>query len=388
MADDRVEVTFGAKIDELVSGMQDMSSAVQDQLGKMIDSMKEMSDQSKKTADDVKAYNDQAAASFKDLQEGISGSLDAVRGGISKFIGLAGTVGAVLGAAGLTKSTVEWADEVGRLSSRLGISAEKASGLAMSLRILGMSTDEYLSLVQRLERQVKQNAKVMENLGIVLKDRVTGNAKDLADVMEDCRARIAEYAAGGNQAQIAMALMGGRVADLSKFLRLTKEMMEEGAKAARDFNMVLDPQAVQAAHKYEEQVNKTKEAVSSLGRLVGSDLMPPLERVATWMTTKGVGALKEFAKGFDSVRGAITNFIAVLPPAALLRLLPQAQGKLSGGGRFGVLPPPPQQTEASGSSTPPGKQTATTDIANAQAAASKGAAAGAQDIMAQFEAAL
>ena len=82
MADDRVEVTFGAKIDELVSGMQDMSSAVQDQLGKMIDSMKEMSDQSKKTADDVKAYNDQAAASFKDLQEGISGSLDAVRGGI------------------------------------------------------------------------------------------------------------------------------------------------------------------------------------------------------------------------------------------------------------------------------------------------------------------
>jgi len=315
MSDDDVQIKFGAQISELKSAMEQANDSVKGALGDMQDSLKDFGDKSAQASQQVAESQKKMVESVSSAHDKLSSSLDTLKTG---FLALAGAVGAGALFKGIMDATVDWGNEVGRLSSRLGISTEKASDLAMSFKILGMSSDEYLQIAQRLERNVKQNADVMENLGIVLKDPVTGNAKDLVDVMEQVRAKIAEYAPGANQAQIAMALMGGRAGDLSKFLRLDNEMMAEGAKTARELGMELDKNGVQAVHKYEEELNKFHGAWQAVEMKIGQVLLGPLKDLAAWLNESGPTAIRgcitvidELAKAFVVAAADAEKLVAV-----------------------------------------------------------------------------
>jgi hypothetical protein len=450
MADDEVQVKFGADISELKSSMDQVSADVKTALDAVAAALDKMADQSKQAAKDVVDSNQAIAGSLSSLQSNVTGIFSSIAGSLNTlregFVVLAG----VLAGGALFKSSidavVDWGSEVGKLSQRLGVSTQSASGLAMSLKIVGMSSDQYLALTQRLERQVKTNADMMEHLGIVLKDPVTGNAKDLVDVMEQCRAKIAEYAEGGNQAQMAMALMGGRVGDLGKFLRLNNDMMEEGAKKAQELGMVLSKDGVQAVHQYEEELHKFQASWQAVEMHLGKAIMPLLQKLASWLNTEGpaaveifIGVLKSLAEGLADIvaagqkvmvvwealpkvgRAAAETFNKAIadasdtfaPGAGMALFGSDAYSKAKTGfsgladsvkGDLAAIDSKLAATKAKiaetfakpaggapggagASYTPPGKQTADVDIAAAGAAnqAASGAASGAQNIVAQYQ---
>jgi chemotaxis protein histidine kinase CheA len=404
MANDSVEIQFGAKVDELLASMEQLSDAVKESLDQVGDALKTVSEESQENMQAMRTANEEAASSFKSLQDQVSDAFGGIQAAVSSLTGILGGLAGALGAGKIFKDSLEatlsWGNEVAMLSQRLGISAQKASDLAMSLKLVGMSADSYTGLMQRLERQVRTNSETLENLGIVLKNS-DGSSKDLVDVLSQARDKISQYATGAQQAAMSMAIFGGRVGDLGKFLRLTIDLMERGKKAAKELALEMSPEDVEATHKFEEATAHLSATWTSFEKKLGAALMGTLQSLADFFNNnlpkaveKISGDIHSFTQRIVEASNALANFFGIVKnnqqqvdalgiPIGVKgeQSWVKGYGTLHYGGGFTAAPytPPPK---------PPPKQSADEDIAAATPDKGSGAGGGGTDLMAQWEAEL
>jgi hypothetical protein len=314
MPDDQTQVKFGADIADLKSGMADSQGAVKDALDRMTAALQAMTEQSKQTTDAVVSANKTISDSFASLQSTVQSSFGSISGTLNTFRNVFGAVAGLLAGGALFKSSVDavinWDTEVSRLSRTLGVTTEKASELAVGLKLVGMGSDQYLGLVQRLERQVKTHSDTLQRLGLVLKDPVSGNTRDLMDVMTQAAEILAKYKDGGDKAQVAMALFGGRVGDVGPLLRMNNDLMEIARKTLQDLGIVVGKDNVQAMNQYRVQLNQFNLSWQAIEMKLGMAVMPLLQSLARWLNTEGPSAVKSFVSWAGELAGTFATVTA------------------------------------------------------------------------------
>ena len=335
MADDKVEVQFGAKIDELVSGMQDMSASVQDQLGKINDSLKEMSEQSQKNAeaikvadDSIKASNESVVASFKSFQDEATKAFDRVQAGVSKITGVFEGLAALLGGGALFKgvidSTTKWNTEVDKLSRTLGINMRDASDLNVALRLVGSDADTYTSALNKLERQLRSNEETLKSWGMATRDS-NNELVNGEQAMQNAVAMILQYKQGLDQGFASQVAFGRGNEQIAPLLRLNDEIMAHAIQTAKLFGLEVGTENVAAMRKYQSEVNESKLVLEKLEEMIGNEVMKALRELASFMNDQGVsaigafeGALKGLEQFLDGVHlQAISARMALQDLAAL-----------------------------------------------------------------------
>src|SRR5208337_2696160 len=323
MPDNDVQVQFGAKIDELLNAFQQLSSSAQEQFDKVNSSLSQLNDNSKQTAQAITDSTKQIQSAFTTMQSSLASAFASIRSGVAALAG-------ILASGALFKSSVDavvnWEGEISKLSRTLGVTTEKASELAMGLKLVGMGSDQYLQLVQKLERQVKTHSDTLEKLGIVLKDPVTGNTRDLMDVMANAAEVIAKYKEGGDQAQVTMAIFGGRVGDIGPLLRMNNDLMAIARQTLAELGMTVSKDNVQALRQYQIELNKFKAGWQSIEMQIGQAIMPLLKDLAKWMNTEGpgaiqtcIGVLQSLVEGLAEVAAGVQKVLVyweALPKAA------------------------------------------------------------------------
>ncbi len=305
MNDDSVQIRFGAKIDELVAGMQQLSSKVQEHLNKVNDSLQATSAQSQQNAETIKKSNEDAAASFKDLESSVKSAFNSVESAISKAMNIIGTIAAILEGGALFKgvidATVKWDTETANLSRTLGINMERASDLNAALRTVGTTADTYTSAFMKLERQLKSNEQGLNDLGIVTRD-ANGQLVDGETLMQNALSAMQQYKVGTDQSLFAITAFGRGAAQIAPLLRLNNEVMAEARQKAKDFGLEIGTEDVQAMHDYQVEVNSAKLVLEKLEEEIGVEVMKVLKALASWMTGEGVtaiGALDGALKGLE-----------------------------------------------------------------------------------------
>jgi hypothetical protein len=275
MSDERVDVTFGAKIRDLLSGLKEAHAATRDSVEGM-----------------------------KGHLEGLNKVVDTVK---THWMGIV----AVLGGGKLFKEAIEgtldWTYSVVQLSKRLGITTEEASGLNVALHHLGIASDEYNSFATKMTKQLRSNEDAFTALGIRTKEQ-NGEWRNTQAVMADAIEKLNNMKAGTDRNIASQALFGARVGNMTSILRLNKELLQESAEKAEKYHLIVGPDGAAKVRAYKDAMWDVKLVGESVKVQIGNALLPVLLRLGEWFGESGPALTGVFTTAIQWIQYELTEF--------------------------------------------------------------------------------
>ncbi len=217
---------------------------------------------------------------------------------------------------GLAESASKFDIRMAGLQATLGIGAQEAQALGGALQILGSSTDQYVALSQRLERQLRTNESEITAMGVATRN-ANGQFLPTTQIVQNAIQRLAQFADGSDRAQAAIRIFGGRVGDIAPILRLTNQQIEEARAIFASFNALVTNESIAAAKEYEDATGKLSLAFQAMKERMGRELQPSLTDLVNFIRDHAVAIFDVFNKvllatvaGFNLVAYAIEQSIA------------------------------------------------------------------------------
>jgi hypothetical protein len=219
------------------------------------------------------------------------------------------------------ESTVEWTVSVVSLAKRLGITTEEASGLNVALKHFGIDGADYITLVQKMTRQLRTHGESFAALGIQTKDQ-NGEWRNSNAVMKDAIDRLNDLKAGTDRNIATQALFGARVGNITGILKLTSEVFAESQEKARKYHLVVGPEGAAQVRHYKEAMQDLKLIGESLSVQMGTTLLPVLLRLAEALGDKGPKAADFFGATLKfAAKAALEGYAAFNALAEGIRFL-------------------------------------------------------------------
>jgi hypothetical protein len=262
----------------------------------------------------VADFLDKMGAAHKGTQEAtekISSSLNGIGAGFEKLMTTIGALSAVLAGGAMFKEaiseTINWTGEVVNLSKKVGITSEAASGLALALHHVGMSSEDYGGMVNKMTKQMRANGDAFDQLGIQTKDS-NGEWRNSQDVMLDVIEKMNGMKKGTDLNVVSQALFGGRVGDINKLLKINMELIEEETRKAEKLNLVVGPDGAAQAREYKEAMADLHADMLGLSVGVGSALIPTLSKLTENLST----VLMPVVKVVGTIFAALGDIFGIL----------------------------------------------------------------------------
>lgn len=205
-----------------------------------------------------------ARASEKSAQQ-IGRAMDGARAAVTSLGGaIAGVLsaGAVVGAI---KSSADYADQIGKLSQKIGIATEDISGLAYAAKLSDVSNEALSTGIKKLSTLIAEGGEKFKYLGINIKD-AQGNSKDTLTVFAEVADRFAGMEVGAEKTALAVALFGKSGSDLIPLLNQGAAGIKAATDEARRFGLIVSKEAAAAAEQFND--NMTRLRASTQGATV------------------------------------------------------------------------------------------------------------------------
>jgi hypothetical protein len=259
-------------------------------------------------------------------------------------------LGASLVAAGTAagyaiKQAIDQADELGKISQKIGVPTDVLSGLNYAAKLAGVATEELQNGLVRLTRFQadaaqggKDSSRVFEALGIAVKD-AGGNLRSTSELFQDFAQVFATLKDGPEKTALAVKVFGKSGADLIPLLNSGRTGLAAYAAELDSLGGTVTPEAARQAEEFNDNIERLKVGVGGLALTAARDLLPPLIEITQW--------LGDAAKSTNSAASAASkgkdDFLSLADSIKLIRIeldfLSQAwdeQG-LFGEGIFSVL---------------------------------------------------
>lgn len=217
----------------------------------------------------------QAMSQFDALRKTITGFGAALPGALS-----------VAAFTDFMKETVNLADQLGKMSQKTGIATETLSELSWAAKLADVDSGQLSFALKELSKEL-----VKSGQGGAQFDQILFSLADEFAAMKD----------GPEKAARALDLFGRSGLDMIPFLNQGSDAIREQMKEAQRFGLVLSKDITDAADRFNDNIDKCKAVVRGFGNALISDLLPPLNKVASLMggeftsVARGYSALKEKA---------------------------------------------------------------------------------------------
>lgn len=275
-----------------------------------------------------KESNETAKALDKAAKTDKFAKLKSALGGIGTALKVAGKataamVGGVTTAAGalvkLTTNTAETADEIDKMSQKIGISKQSYQEWSYVMGQNGMDVNALQSGMKTLNTQMlkAQNATdasstALGRLGVSVTDS-SGKLRSQEDVLYDTIAALADMPEGAERAKLAQELLGKSGTELAPLLNQGGQAIKDLTQRAHDLGLVMSDEAVDAGVKLGDTMDDVKKSVKALGTRLGSSLMPIVQKMAD----KLLEYMPKFQELFDKIAPAIETFLDTVLPLLL-----------------------------------------------------------------------
>jgi TP901 family phage tail tape measure protein len=212
------------------------------------------------------------------------------------------------------------ADELAKMSQRIGISVEELSRLRHAADLSGVSFEGMTSAVRLLSRNMDeaftsgtgQAADAFARLGVELAD-ADGKLRSNSDVMAEVADRFADMEDGAEKTALAMQIFGRSGTDLIPMLNQGADALQRMKDEADELGLVITPEMAANAEMFNDNLTRLQGVMTGLLTMVAADLAPVLAEFTTWLV--------DMAKGFSDMdpwmQSAVTRFgvfAAVLAP--------------------------------------------------------------------------
>lgn len=228
--------------------------------------------------------------------------------------------GATAAGAALVKfaeSSASTADNVDKMSQKIGISREAYQELDFICSQSGTSVDNLQagmkSLVSAMDGAASgtaSNIEQFEKLGVSVID-ANGNLRNSEDVMWETMAALQNMDNQTEKARLATELFGRSGTELMPLLNGASGSINEMRQQAHDLGLVLSDELINNGVNLTDSLDQTKRAFQSIVTQLGAALMPILEKVSDYIQT----ALPTIQELIERLSPILTQlFENLLPP--------------------------------------------------------------------------
>ena len=222
---------------------------------------------------------------FDDLNRKLKLAQRSVKDFASEAQGVAQSVGApfaaVAGAVGFSLQSAvtgfaQAGDGLDKMSARLGISAVKLQEWSFAATHAGAAPEDLEDALKDLSEKIAEvaggdtgdAAQLFSALGISVKD-ASGKIRPASDIFEELADAIQRNEDPALRTKMAMVLMGDSGRKLIPMLSGGAQGLDDMAKQARDFGLVMNEDAVAAAAQMTDHMDDMKASVTAVGHEIG-----------------------------------------------------------------------------------------------------------------------
>lgn len=209
--------------------------------------------------------------------------------------GAAIVTGAAAAATGVVKfaeKAASTADNVDKMSQKIGISRQAYQELDFICSQSGASVDNLKAGMKTLTNQMQSASEgsdkavaAFDALGLSWVDS-TGKLKDQETMMWEAMTALQNCENQTQKSALAVDLFGKAGTDLMPLLNGASGSIEEMKKQAHDLGLVLDDDAIDSGVKLTDTIDQVKRSFSSIVAKLGVEVMPIVQKVADKIVEK------------------------------------------------------------------------------------------------------
>jgi hypothetical protein len=232
--------------------------------------------------------------------------------GVAKEAGIlvaAGAATAATAIVALTKSAIDSADQLNKLSQSTGIATEDLSALAFAAELSDVNTQDLASAMGKLSKSINEastgvgdQAEAFKALGISVRDS-SGNLRGADSVLLDIAERFSGYADGVEKVVLAQAIFGKSGAALIPLLNQGAEGFAKAREEAERLGLIVSGPTAAAAEEFNDTLTKIGAGARGVGLRIAEALLPTLQVLADELlnTSKSSGAAETALGGLRTV---------------------------------------------------------------------------------------
>lgn len=212
---------------------------------------------------------DQSSAAFASFKRNLTGVGEAAQnvGGLISGIGSAAAVVAI---TGMVRRTADYADEMGKLAQKAGVTTEAISGLAYAAKLSDVDNQALAKGLRSMALDAADGGEKLSALGVSLLD-AAGKAKTSDQLFLDVADKLSGIEDPGKRAAAAAKLFGERVGpELLPLLLSGSEGIKGMTDEARRFGKVITDEASAKAQEFNDNLTRLGTAAEGVaGQLFG-----------------------------------------------------------------------------------------------------------------------
>ena len=224
--------------------------------------------------------------------------------------------GAVTALAVLTKSQINAADQLAKMSQKVGVSVETLSTLKYAADQSGVSVETLQSSLVRLTKNASDAAKGtgeaiqgFDALGISVAT-ADGKLKSSDALLIEIAEKFASFEDGANKTALAVNLFGKSGAELIPMLNAGASGIDELRQRARDLGLELDTNTAKQAEQFNDLLADAADLAKGFGNDLAKALLPALVSLAEVFVDNGIEGRKA-SGAVEMVSGAIKTTAGV-----------------------------------------------------------------------------
>lgn len=237
------------------------------------------------------------------------GNVSKVGAGLTKAVagGVAAVTGGVAAVTKFAESAASAADNIDKMSQKIGVSRQAYQELDFICSQSGMSVDTLQSgmktLVSAMDKAAsgtKANVEQFDKLGVSVTN-ADGSLRSQEEVMWEVFEALQGMSNEAEKARLASQLFGKSGTELMPLLNGASGSIEEMKKKAHDLGLVLSDDAIDAGVKLTDTMDQAKRALSTVGLTLGTELIPYVQKGAEYV----IEHMPEIRAGAKSVAEVI-----------------------------------------------------------------------------------
>lgn len=220
---------------------------------------------------------------------------------------------------GLINQSLEAADNLNKLSQRIGISVEQLSTLVPVADLAGVAVGDFTTALHLLAKQQtdaaagsKEAAAAFDALEVSAKAK--GGLKSLDQLLLDLADKFKALPDGAEKTALAMDLFGRSGAEMIPFLNQGREGIAALTDELHLLGVGLGSEAAAQAEAFNDSLDKIRKAVEGMANRITADMLPALVRMAEEFvaSARDGGNLRNVIDGLGGgIKGLALGAVAV-----------------------------------------------------------------------------
>lgn len=252
-------------------------------------------------------------------------AFDSIRGNLGKLGDEAGRIKGILAGLGVSlsvagfavmiKSAIDAADQLAKLSQKIGISVEALSTLRFAAQLSDVSLETLQKGIKGLSQNIAEantgigdGAQVFDALGISVRN-ADGSMKSTEAVLLQVADVFAKLEDGAVKTALAVKLFGKAGQDMIPFLNQGTVGINQLTAEAERLGLKLTTETARSAEAFNDNLTALKASSSSLGLALARDFLPELTNITNAMreAANEAGVLKALWVGLGGVGNLVFN---------------------------------------------------------------------------------